>query len=331
MDLITVIIPVYNVEKYLKECLESIINQTYKNLEIILIDDGSTDASGEICDEYSKRDNRIRVVHKANGGLSSARNLGLDIANGEYVTFIDSDDYIDLEFMKTLHHLCIKNSADIVECEFIRFENSVVNTFNLKSVSTIDIYTIEDRRRHVYMKHSIACNKMYKHYIFEELRFPIGKINEDEYVTYKALYYCKGKSVYLSLPLYFYRCNPNSITGKKFSSKRFDAFDAFEERKRFYSERNECDLFWETVELYQRVLKKYYYLTKCNIENPQKYLQMIKQKMQSNMTEYFKLPTKSYLDKLKNKIISSFPDFYCVFIKCKENEEKITDERKMKK
>ena len=101
MDLITVIIPVYNVEKYLKECLESIINQTYKNLEIILIDDGSTDASGEICDEYSKRDNRIRVVHKANGGLSSARNLGLDIANGEYVTFIDSDDYIDLEFMKT--------------------------------------------------------------------------------------------------------------------------------------------------------------------------------------------------------------------------------------
>ena len=117
-QLVSIIVPIYNVEKYIKECIDSIINQTYKNLEIILVDDGSPDCCPKICDEYSKKDKRIKVIHKENGGLSSARNAGLDVAKGEYVSFIDSDDVVDEKFIETLYNLCIENNCDISECNF---------------------------------------------------------------------------------------------------------------------------------------------------------------------------------------------------------------------
>ena len=122
MDLISVIIPIYNVEQYLKECLESVINQTYRNLEIILVDDGSKDKSGKICDEYKNKDERIKVVHKENGGLSDARNAGMKIATGKYIQFIDSDDFIDKDMIETLYNLIIENEADISMCSNYYFK-----------------------------------------------------------------------------------------------------------------------------------------------------------------------------------------------------------------
>ena len=122
-DLISVIIPVYNVEKYLKKCLDSVINQTYKNLEIILVDDGSSDKSGLICDEYTKLDKRIKVVHKKNEGLSSARNTGLDIAKGKYISFIDSDDFVSIYMYEIMYKEIIKNNRDIVIARHIYFKN----------------------------------------------------------------------------------------------------------------------------------------------------------------------------------------------------------------
>ena len=121
MPLISVIVPIYNVEKYLDRCVDSIINQTYKNLEIILVDDGSPDNCPQMCDDYAKKDSRIKVVHKENGGLSDARNVGMEVATGEYVSFIDSDDYISLDFYETLLETIVDNDSDIVECGVVKF------------------------------------------------------------------------------------------------------------------------------------------------------------------------------------------------------------------
>ena len=123
MNKISIIIPVYNVEKYLSTCLNSVINQTYQNLEIILVNDGSTDACPKICEEYATKDNRIKVIHKQNGGLSDARNVGLKQTTGNLVSFVDSDDVLALDFYQKLINVLIKNNADIAECGFLKFEN----------------------------------------------------------------------------------------------------------------------------------------------------------------------------------------------------------------
>lgn len=129
--LISIIIPVYNVQNYLRECIDSVIAQTYKNLEIILVDDGSPDKSGEICDEYSKKDARIKVIHKENGGLSDARNVALDIAKGEYIGFIDSDDYVEKDMFETLHTLAVEHNAEISSISFYKtLENEVIDVRN---------------------------------------------------------------------------------------------------------------------------------------------------------------------------------------------------------
>jgi len=121
VDLISVIIPVYNVEPYLKKCLDSVVTQTYKEIEIILVDDGSTDGSGPICDEYAAQDKRIRVIHKRNGGLSDARNVGLDRCSGRYVTFIDSDDYVASDYVERLYRILVEYNADIAVCDYFEF------------------------------------------------------------------------------------------------------------------------------------------------------------------------------------------------------------------
>ena len=128
-ELISVVVPVYNVEKYIDKCINSIINQTYKNLEIILVDDGSPDNCGNICDEYAKKDNRIIVIHKENGGLSDARNTGIEVSKGKYITFIDSDDYISDNYVSFLYNLIIEYKADIsIGKHYVLYENGEINT-----------------------------------------------------------------------------------------------------------------------------------------------------------------------------------------------------------
>lgn len=315
MDLITIIVPVYNVKKYLKECLDSIINQTYKNLEIILVDDGSPDNCGKICDEYAKRDKRIKVIHKENGGLSSARNAGLDIAKGEYISFIDSDDYVAENFIEKLYLLCIQNNADIAECDFIRFENEI-NL--LEQEENLDIYSAYDRKHIIYMKHSIACNKLYKKYLYEKLRFPIGKTNEDEFTIYKILYSCKNVTVFTNLKLYYYRYNPQSIMGRTFNIKRLDALEALEERKQFYKKRNEIELYNKTVEQYQGWLMSFYILTKDNIKDCKYILKNIKAKARKNFTEYKKNKEIVFHKKVKTLIFCFSPAMFYYLVKVKK-------------
>ncbi len=235
--LISVIVPVYNVDKYLKKCLNSIIRQTYKNLEIIVVDDGSTDSSGRICDEYKIKDERIKVIHKKNGGLSSARNAALDIAKGDYISFVDSDDWIKENLYECVVEELIKSGADIAvfanACEKENgkiWENPFMGTYkeldNIELmnnyVSGIDIKTI-------------ACNKIYKKELFDNLRFPEGRIYEDEYIMHEILGKCR-KAVFINKCLYVWFIRKGSITNSKFSRKQFDIFDVKEKKIAYFRE-----------------------------------------------------------------------------------------------
>ena len=194
MPKISVIIPVYKVEEYLKRCVDSVIGQTLRDIEIILVDDGSPDNCPAICDEYAKKDDRVRVIHKKNGGLSDARNAGIDIAKGEFLGFVDSDDYIEADMYEYLYDLVKKENAEISMCEFFHCYQGKEPEKNEKiSVETVDsetaiYYVLESKKASL-----TVANKIYKREIFgSDLRFPVGKIQEDAFVIVDVLDRRKG-------------------------------------------------------------------------------------------------------------------------------------------
>lgn len=222
-DLISVVVPVYNVERYLDECIKSIINQTYRNLEIILVDDGSTDGSGEICDEYVRRDNRIIAFHKENGGLSSARNYGIKKSTGKYVSFIDSDDYISIYMLEYLHEAIINSNSKIACCDFKKvFDNQTIN--NLKADNKYEILDFDNCMKMLFSYNHyryIACNKLFDKNLFNNIKFPENRYYEDIWPIYN-IFKRVDHVVYIRQYLYFYRCHRNSITQSNFSRKDYD-------------------------------------------------------------------------------------------------------------
>lgn len=214
-ELISIIIPVYNVEKYIEECIKSVINQTYKKLEIILVDDGSTDNSGKICDEYSKKDDRIIVVHKKNGGVSDARNYGIEVAKGKYISFIDSDDYIEKDMYEFLYNLIKNEDAQISCCgKYIVYDNKT-ELYVKKDVKEVmnSQQAILMLCNFGYMGHSTYA-KLYKKELFKEIKYPKIKNGEDIGTTYKV-FDNANKIVYDSTPKYYYRQRADSITKQK--------------------------------------------------------------------------------------------------------------------
>lgn len=233
MKLISVIVPVYNVEKYLDKCIQSIVNQTYKNIEVILVDDGSYDKCGEMCDEWATRDSRITVIHKDNGGLSDARNFGIDIAKGELLAFIDSDDYIEKKYLENLYNLLIDNDADISTCKpSIFFENEVNSTVyrNLKNNDVV-VLSAKDALIEMLYERTLtnsAWGKLYKKELFEGIRYPKGKLYEDMFTTYKVI--MKSNRVACSsAELYHYLIRKSSILGTINTEKQKDMLDAANE------------------------------------------------------------------------------------------------------
>ena len=207
---ISIIVPVYNAAPYLSVCIESILNQTYKDLELILINDGSKDNSGEICDDYALRDNRIKVVHKKNGGVSSARNAGLELATGEYVGWVDADDYIEPDMFEYLYKLAINYKADIAECGYASVDGDKVTVANFgKGLEYGDGKFIT----HKYLEADIfygIVTKLYKRSLFERVRFPEGRIWEDIWLV---TYFCFEPVRYVRNPevKYYYRQTEGSI------------------------------------------------------------------------------------------------------------------------
>lgn len=236
-ELVSVIVPVYNVEQYLNKCVDSIINQTYSNIEIILVDDGSTDNSGKICDKYALNDKRVKVIHKSNGGLSDARNRGIDVSGGKYLAFIDSDDWIEPDMIEKMYNNAIENNADISVCQYeiVYSREAVINN---KS-DRIFVYKGTDivlamYKDAVFASH--ACNKIYKRKLFDGIRYPVGKLYEDQYTTYKLLWKSK-RLVYTEEKYYYYYMRSDSIVNRVFDEKNLDVLYATEEAAEFFKDK----------------------------------------------------------------------------------------------
>lgn len=229
-ELISVIIPVYNVEKFLDRCMQSVLMQTYQNLEIILVDDGSTDASGKLCDEYAKKDKRIRVVHKKNGGLSSARNAGLDMVKGDYVLFVDSDDWLELDMLQHLYTLLRENpDAQIAECTITvshTNESGIVQP-KLKVVTkTKQVMLNEFYRVSKWKYDTSVCNKLIRSSILGNFQF-IETLNEDVEASLELV---ERTNILVSSnqKMYHYYVNNNGITRSKFSLADLDYLDVWD-------------------------------------------------------------------------------------------------------
>lgn len=231
--LVSVIVPVYCVEDRLRRCVDSILNQTLRDLEVILVDDGSPDGCGAICDEYADRDSRVRVIHKANGGLSSARNAGLEVCRGEYVAFVDSDDWLEADMLQLLLDSCLQYGAQIAECGYRsiysdRTEDScpddgeVLQADGLRAVKGLLEWTDFS---------TVAWNKLYLYNVIKNIRYPEGKLHEDEFTTYRIFLQAE-KLVFVRRIKYNYdRTREGSITSGPFSLRQLDACEAAQRRR----------------------------------------------------------------------------------------------------
>lgn len=227
---ISVVVPVYNVEKYLSRCIDSVIAQSYKNLDIILVDDGSTDSSGVLCDKYKAFDSRIRVFHKKNGGLSDARNYGITKSKGKYITFIDSDDYVTNDCISFLYELISKANYRIAICSLYTYFASNQRIIKQGNDSVMELSGKEALRSLCYNKSVDTCAyaKLYDIHLFDNIKFPVGRLYEDTGTTYKLIDQC-DKIICGFSPKYYYYIRDDSITTSSFTIRKLDMLDMADE------------------------------------------------------------------------------------------------------
>lgn len=251
-ELISVVVPIYNTEKYLRECLDSIVNQTYKNLEILLINDGSTDSSLDICKEYEEKDNRIKIISQENQGLSGARNTGIDNSSADLLMFIDSDDVMLDTMIEELYNNLIEYDADISYCDFFYYYMDKENDFTQEENTTITTYSDQDKINLLFHDGYIPVqwNKLFKREIFDDIRYPLGKIHEDEYVIHRQFYNAK-KLVKTNRKLYKYRKHKDSIMSSDNPKKKYDAYLGFIDRFYFFHQKHQ---FYNALNVIYRIL-----------------------------------------------------------------------------
>ena len=257
--LVSIVVPIYNVEQYLEECFESIKNQSYENIEIILVDDGATDSSGEIADKLAKDSKKTLVIHKKNGGLSDARNAGMKIAKGEYITFVDSDDAISNDFVTTLVECALKNDADIAQGDNSRKREDLGRgSGNINTLSGEEAFIELMKFK---MISPTAWGKLYKTSLFRDnkLEFPVGRIHEDTAVLYKLVYFAKNITC-INKILYYYRVNDNSIMTASYTKKHYSSVVKYhEELEDFIAQHN--------IQVSEKVISKHKALRLLSVLN----------------------------------------------------------------
>lgn len=238
MPKISVIVPVYKVEKYLARCIDSILAQTYKDYEIILVDDGSPDDCGRICDEYAEKYDNIRVIHKENGGLSSARNAGIDYAaehsDSEWLTFVDSDDYLHPRYLEQLYLAAVENGVNVSACAYVLTDG--VGEVDASQDCATSLYTPEQFWVKLRGYAVVSVCKLYAKSLFDGTRFPCGKLHEDEFTTHKLLFACDKVAV-LPAQFYYYFQNNGGIMHSAWSPRRLDGIEAIEQQLHFFKEK----------------------------------------------------------------------------------------------
>lgn len=301
MPQISVIVPVYNVEPYIHRCIDSILEQSFTDFELILVDDGSPDNCGAICDEYAQKNSRIQVIHQENGGLSAARNAGIDWvlsnSDSQWLTFIDSDDHVHEDYLQLLFTAATSANVLISRCKHQEVPDgdspTAIDTGNAQ-FQVLDSFSAYS---------SSACMKLFHKSCFSQIRFPIGKLHEDAFIMHR-LFYTVDSVAMVDLPLYYYMINSDSITHSLWRPKRIDELEAFEEQLRFYHEK-------KAERHYQRALISYLYvimgqaheLSKCsNIENREHYILFMKKKMRSGLSKNKK--------RVPSLSVKTYPHFY---------------------
>lgn len=241
-DLVSVVIPVYNVEQCLRRCIESVCEQSYKKIEIILVDDGSSDNSLKICYEYANKDNRVFVIHKTNGGVSESRNVGIKYAHGKYIMFVDSDDYIHKDMIKELYEKIISDMSDMVICGYSVVDENNKEKRGVKYVENNDV--IENEKEYWTKAYDSASffyivvwNKLYRRDLFDSVSFFEGKIHEDEFIIHSLVSKCKKISC-INMRLYYYVQRNDSITSSVYTIKRMnDTIDGLLLRTKYFVEK----------------------------------------------------------------------------------------------
>lgn len=306
-DLISVIIPIYKVEQYLSRCVDSVLAQTYEKLEIFLVDDGSPDNCGKICDEYAAKDSRIRVIHKKNGGLSDARNVALDICTGEYISFVDSDDYVSADFIETLYHAIKRFDTKLSICGINKFsepENSYVDfspSDEERCVTGSEMYETVWRPS--------ACNKLYCRSLFDNIRYPYGKLYEDLYIYHDILAQVDSIA-FTGKNSYYYFDRPNSIINRSYDIRNTDEIAGLDLRIKKLRElgcgeladRHLAIMFNDTVEAFVKVKEK--------SEQTEKRLKEVKKICDDHFGEMMAYDKFTSAQKAKMTLFRYFPSVY---------------------
>ena len=287
MPTISVIVPVYKVEPYIHRCIDSILAQTYTDFELILVDDGSPDNCGRICDEYAGNDSRIHVIHQENGGLSAARNAGIDwaFANSDsaWLTFIDSDDWVHPEYLQRLHDAAVETNAAISICGYVEThgeEPEIKEDNMIPQLWTPEAFFVEHN-----VNATIACAKLYRKKCFQTIRYPVGKIHEDEFVTYRILFAEKHVAV-IPASLYYYYVNPDGITKKEWSLKRLDAIDALEQQVFYMREHHYPKAYEKIVQSFAYQLIGSFQRVQEFFPSEKKCLRIIRGKLQKLLRQF---------------------------------------------
>lgn len=310
--LVSIIIPVYNVSAYLKQCLNSVITQTYQNLEILLIDDGSEDNSGKICDDFALKDKRISVFHTKNNGLSASRNVGLKKLKGTYVTFVDSDDYIDKQYIEILVEAAIKYSSSLVIGSYIKFTDKhlpqpAVNHILLEKQYIVKYSSREAISNMLYRKElsMYSHGKLYNSNLFHEICFPRGRLFEDVPVTWNIMKQIDNV-IFINLPLYYYRQRDGSIINSSFSSSKMD---------QAYFAKSIVDEVYGDKELYKAAVSKYFFcLADLYTQVDSKHVKE-KRILESELKKYSPLVKKNTENSPALKILATLGNFHVYFIR----------------
>ena len=280
MPKISIIVPVYKVEKYIEQCIDSILNQTFKDFELILVDDGSPDKCPEICDKYALKDERIKVIHKSNGGLSSARNAGIDIATGDYIGFVDSDDFVHHKMYETLYNYALEYNADISICNYIKFtsEDKPKDISNINKLINIQEYSNIQALSQLYSENLGLfwgpCQKLYKRNLFNNIRFENGRVYEDRLICHRLLYEA-DKIIYIPQDFYYYRQREGSIVHSVFENKYLDLVYAYRDTMIFFEDIN-LDLKYKAQDEYIYMVFEYYKRIKNELNEPKSELKSIR-------------------------------------------------------
>ena len=311
LELISVIVPVYRVEEFLDDCIKSIVEQSYHNLEIILVDDVSQDKFPLKCDEWARRDERIRVIHKKNGGLSDARNTGIRMASGDYIAFIDSDDWVSPDFFENLYYSLIKSNAQIAASGIVWAYNDHLQ--NDKFIYDQRMFSPEEALETLIQGrgfYAVAWNKLYKKTLFEGIEFPVGKLHEDEFVTYRLV----GKATKLILcqnAIYYYRQREGSIM-QEWSIRHLDALDAFFQRNT-YLKKNYPKLYVnDKVTLLMACVGFFRECSKLtDFKSEENKIRQDSKSIKFSLKELSMLDRKSFINVIKGKIFFAYGYRHC--------------------